>query len=207
MRWPFALVGLGRINLCMGKWPKRTPTSRAKLLIHEATHLFSGVDDNGYFGRGCAESEQTKAVTTSDRLDNADSYSCFVYHLVQGAAAINTSAESARGTALKLVQDPTGPIDLGAAEAKSVSFRIENAHPDFQFRWTIVDKDDQRYLVRTSSGEVSRAEYMAEKSIYIPEKTRALIKERGLTNAVLRCRVLRLGKEEQVLDLPIEFKP
>lgn len=87
------------------------------------------------------------------------------------------------------------PIDLGAAEAKSVSFRIENAHPDFQFRWIIVDKDDQRYFVRTSSGEVSRAEYMAEKSIYIPE------------NAVLRCRVLQLGKEEQVLDLPIEFKP
>lgn len=69
---------------------------QSRLLIHEAAHFFLGVEDKGYFGSECEETERaesclngtreecgTSGRPADDRFDNADSYECLVYFLGQ----------------------------------------------------------------------------------------------------------------------------
>lgn len=112
---------------------------------------------------------------------------------------------------LKIVQDSQGEINLNTG----ASFRTE-PRPIYidalEYRWIIIDGQDNRYLMWGDNGSVF--EYSSQPRAYIPSQTRLLLKQRGIKNATIRCRVqvyynaqlVHGGINEQVvLSLPVTF--
>src|SRR5215216_139475 len=124
------------------------------------------------------------------RLDNADSYSCFVYNLLhQHTAVLAARAAEYRGAALTLVQKPTGAIDLNSPDVKVPQFTMDGIPQSsgFQCRWVIADSSDNRYLMRSDSGDPFQFGPCAPTFIGAP--TRALLRSKGITTANVLCRV------------------
>jgi hypothetical protein len=71
----------GPIHVCMEPWPRFSSAERSRFIAHESSHLFNNTSDHGYFLLGCDESAGLTALSSGPRLDNADSYACFVHHL------------------------------------------------------------------------------------------------------------------------------
>ncbi|RCV89158.1 eCIS core domain-containing protein [Billgrantia montanilacus] len=70
--------------------------AKSNLITHEAAHFYLRVDDNGYFGDQCDETEYARSCLNGtrencgtsgrpadERFNNADSYSCFVFYLAR----------------------------------------------------------------------------------------------------------------------------
>ncbi|HEY5745433.1 MAG TPA: DUF4157 domain-containing protein [Chryseolinea sp.] len=76
----------GRIHLCMESGIKGWTTECiARAIVHEFFHKYARLDDEMYCNTGCAAGDACSpcgsGLSTTDALDNADSFACFAYKL------------------------------------------------------------------------------------------------------------------------------
>jgi hypothetical protein len=196
----------GTIHLCMNSWPGVSQTLRAGNLIHEGAHAFAWlVGDPGYFDyQTCAETAATSSLTTGSRLATSDAYSCFVYYMLHDTG-IPARAESYRGANLVMTQTPAGSVNLNAADVRSPMFSITGApsHSGFRFRWIVADSQNRSYLMRADSG--NPFEFGNHPIAYIGAATRALLKDRGISQVEVRCRVQFIGGGDRLFTLAIQL--
>jgi hypothetical protein len=196
---------LFNIHLCMAFWPKASAVLRLQNLIHEGAHAFDyEIGDAGYFSYNtCAETATTEKLT-SQRLGTPDAYSCFVHYLKHDTG-IKARAESYKGKALNVTQDPGGPIDLDGTDEKTPMLRIGGvpSFGNFQFRWVIADAADNRYLMRADTG--NPFEFGNHTAVYIGAATRALLKTNGVAAATIICRAMIPTQTDIVLEVPVQF--
>lgn len=76
-----AFLGFGAIHVCQPQFHNREDHHRLGTLIHEGAHRYNNADDEGYYTRDCAETDETRDLSDADRRDNADSYGCLVQTL------------------------------------------------------------------------------------------------------------------------------
>lgn len=105
-----------------------------------------------------------------------------------------------------------GAIDISGTESSSAAgphFEVRPlpAEHNLVFRWGIRDAQDNAYLMWGDSGSVQY--YGPQFNAYIGSGTRALLRERGIRSATVRCRVVagrgHTGKTERLLELPVTF--
>jgi hypothetical protein len=99
--------------------------------------------------------------------------------------------------------DGNGPIDLGV----ETHFEVRPAprrRGSLGYRWVIEDLSDNRYLMWGSEGQVFR--FGHQYHAYIPSRTRALLRQRNITQATILCRVQGAGREV-LLSLSVTFTP
>ena len=201
-------LGSGNIHICSAGWRTLTAAQQAETLIHEGSHRFNGTGDGvGYFTLEGDESAETAGASRSARLDNADSYAALSIYLTRKpAAVVERLGEEYRGNRLAVVQDPPGPIPLPGTPS-TPAFRVTGNPPNsaFTFRWVIADRRDRRYLVRATTGEPFQFGPHIEVTIGAP--TRALLRERKITDAsmLMRARIPSVG--DRLITTPIVFQP
>jgi len=83
------------VYICMPQFANLRVLSQSRALIHEITHRYLGLNDRGYFEiNQCAETPEenpgnasgeithgTAGLPPDQRLNNADSYGCFVHYM------------------------------------------------------------------------------------------------------------------------------
>ncbi len=210
-----SFTGIGSIHLCMHKFPGMGAISQARAVLHEASHLLANTSDHGYLGfPNCHETGQTAGDPPSERLDNADSYACFVHYIAHSTAStLSPLAQSYAGSGLFIAQSTTGTIDLSSGTPKDPMFEVTGipTNSGFAYRW-VIDVDGDRYMMWSDEGSVFH--YGSSSKAYIPSGTRALMSSRGITSARILCRV-RLwrhsfsgGEPDTILlEKPVTFTP
>jgi hypothetical protein len=206
---------IGNIHLCMGHWDSDNDTYHAHALIHESAHLFCQTSDAGYFdSRDCTDTSDTASLGQASRLDNADSFACFVRMTIASDAMSLTEsrADYSGATMFEIRQLPVGAIDLNAADVRRPLFSVHKATmrpaatiPGFQFRWVIRDENDNRYLMIGIDGE-SVFHFGDHVWARIGRATRALLKERGIRVAEVLCRLSIPQIGDRLLTLPVTFR-
>jgi len=101
------ITGRRQINICLDPFIFYDIRIKSMAVIHEAAHRFLNVQDKGYFRLpSCREAPQrretpsgrtiwgTEFLGPSVRIANADSYACFVHHLIHSSGS--TVSESYR---------------------------------------------------------------------------------------------------------------
>jgi hypothetical protein len=208
-----AVFGTGSIHLCMADWDSHSIIFRRRLIVHEGSHRFNSTDDEGYFANNdCSETAGTAGLGKSDRLDNADSYACVVFHLLHSPEGdMESQLEDYAGRSLAgIEQTPAGAIDLNATDTKKPMFSIRKKTgplafiPGFEYRWIIRDADDRRYLMIGMDGE-SVLRFGDHVIARIGGPTRALLKERGITAAKVLCRAKVPRRDSQLFELDVTF--
>ena len=199
-------IMFGTIHLCMNAWPGVSQTLRAKNLIHEGAHAFSWlVGDPGYFDyHTCAETAATSRLGPASRLGVPDAYSCFVYYM-RHDTGIPARAQQYRGANLAMTQTPAGPVDLNSTDVLAPMFTMTGVpqHSGFGFRWIVADSQNRSYLMRADTG--NPFEFGNHPSTYIGAATRALLKERGITQAEVRCRVAFIDGTERLFTTTVQL--
>ena len=196
----------------MGDWGSHGLLYQRHLVLHEGSHRFNNTDDEGYFGSDCRDSAATAGLSKSDRLDNADSYACVVHHLLHSPEGdMESLLEDYTGRSLGgLEQTSAGPIDLNATDTKKPLFSIRKTDgplatiPGFEYRWVIRDANDRRYLMIGLDGE-SVFRFGDHVLAHIGRKTRALLKERGITEATVLCRASIPRRDTKLFELDVRF--
>lgn len=99
------------------------------------------------------------------------------------------------------------PIDIssdqsGAEGAPTFEVRTLRPGHELRFRWGLRDADDQPYAMWSEGGQVHQ--YGSQSRAYIGSRTRALLRERGIRNCTVRCR-LRSGAVERLLTFEAQF--
>lgn len=199
-------IMFGTIHLCMNAWPGVSQTLRSGNLIHEGAHAFSWiVGDTGYFDyHTCAETSATAPLATPQRLDTPDAYSCFVYYM-RHDTGIPARAQAYRGANLAMTQTPAGPVDLNSADVRSPMFTMTGVptHSGFRFRWIVADSQNRSYLMRADSG--NPFEFGNHPSVFIGAPTRALLKERGISQVEVRCRVAFIDGTDRLFTTTVQL--
>ncbi len=215
-----------RLHLCMEEWEKSETNDdmRAHTLIHEGSHAYAGISgaNEVYFSTGsCEDSEDTAGLSPTLRMAQADSAACIVHHLVRRQAEdVKKSKELVAGELLKgiLQLGLKGAIPL-SGPAKKPRFMVYEVPVvraanlkqggGFAFRWRLKDDQDRGYLLRgTQEDEIlDSTTYTGQSEVYIGEKTRALLAQRKVTQAVLECtvRVPEVGNKS--VSLTVTFTP
>jgi hypothetical protein len=218
------ITGIGNVHLCMGEWEGKSDTVRMHAVLHEAAHLHSRTQDFGYFNaEDCAETDATASaaattpagITPVSRTDNADCYACLARMLgVWSAQQVADRVAMYQGDTLRLRQSPPGEIDLSASEGSTVFTMGIPAADDpartdvpgtFQFRWVLWDEERNEYALQGLFGGPVREFGRSQSQVIIPEATRALLRERGVTRGTLYCRYMMVGMGERLFWLPVRF--
>lgn len=76
-----AFFGFGNIHLCQPGFHNLNARQQMATLVHEGAHRYIDADDEAYYTLDCNETAETRALSDSDRRDNADSYGCLVHAL------------------------------------------------------------------------------------------------------------------------------
>jgi hypothetical protein len=126
------------------------------------------------------------------------------------AASLAASRSDYSGAAgLEIQQHPEGDIDLNATTRRRPIFAVHRtgqnsifSAPGIKFRWVVRDSTDNRYLLTGLNGE-SVFEFGDESAVRIGLPTRALLRERGIRNAEVLCRVRTPLVGERLLTLPV----
>jgi Lysine-specific metallo-endopeptidase len=205
-----ALVGTGSIHVCMGFWDGAGEAYRSRTLIHEGAHRFFNAGDKGYFA-DCVESSQTDGLTSAQRRDNADSYACVVTYLARlSPAELRLRVRGLHGETIRgIVQDPAGAVALADPEVARPSFVLaaragDSLPASAQYRWVIADVQDRRYLMWGDQGGVFEFGAGNTKA-HISAKTRELLRQRGIREAKVLCRVRIVGGGEFLHELTVRF--
>lgn len=70
------------IHVCQPNFHHLTASMRIATMVHEASHLYLGTDDNAIYSEvDCSATPETTVLSDHDRSLNADSYGCLVYRL------------------------------------------------------------------------------------------------------------------------------
>jgi hypothetical protein len=120
----------------------------------------------------------------------------------------------------RIVADPESSIVLLKATPPTIFTATYELPPNYQavLRWSLRDPGNQAYFLRSLPSNGIAQDYGSEQMAYIPSRTAALLRERGISRARLLCRVMlmpvgvsprRTWKEQDtnsvLLELPIEL--
>jgi hypothetical protein len=210
----------GMIYLC---WPtfdeELNATQQANTLTHETAHKYLGVADTGYFTKDCEESarienakEERDSGTAGDspatRLNNADSYACFVHFLKNiGKEARAKKAAEFKGDNLKLEADEDW-IYTRTRSSSRATFRITEIpeKSGFRFKWTLFAGGDE-FRVKSARSDTHPTHVFNEDAVwvYVPADVRLKLEEKGVTTAILRCDVERYRGEPVEISREIKL--
>lgn len=194
------------VHICMNSWRGASDVLRAMVLIHEGAHAFKHmVGDSGYFDYGtCGQSAATAGLSTSDRLRNPDSFSCFVQYMRHDAGIVARAA-SYKGTSLGLTQTPAGPVNLAGADPKVPLFTVSGV-PDnsgFKFKWSVLDGAGRAYAMQSDRGDPNS--FGDARDAYIGAATRTTLRQlHGSTGKVI-CQVQVPGVGSRNFEQPVTF--
>lgn len=218
------ITGIGNIHLCMGEWEDKSDAVRMHIVLHEAAHLHARTEDYGYFNtEDCTETAATAAAATTPpgitpvtRSNNADCYACLARMLgVMSASDVAARVGLYQGDTLEIRQSPPGDINLAAGE-QSTAFTVGIPAADdpmrmdipiaFQFRWVLRDAQGNDYDMQElfGGGRVRRFG-PNQTTVIIPDATRALLRQRGVTRATLYGRYYMQGVGQRLYWLPVRF--
>jgi hypothetical protein len=98
---------------------------------------------------------------------------------------------------LALIND-TSPIDIssddsGPAGAPTFEVRPILSSSLIRYRWGIRDANDNAYAMWSEGGQVHQ--YGSQRRAYIGSRTRALLRERNIRQATVRCRLAAGGTD------------
>lgn len=194
----------GMIYLC---WPTfgddLDSAQQANTLTHEAAHKYLYVGDKGYFTKTCDETarneraeEEKDSGTAGDspakRLNNADSYSCFIHFLANiGKEARAKRAADYRGGNLE-INAPETWIHTQTSSPSRVIFSIKEVpnNSGFRFKWKLIGGDEE-FRVASSRGDKYPTHVFDEDAlaVYVPKEARARLEEKKVYKAKLQCDV------------------
>ena len=203
----------GTVNVCRPQFfaPDMTMQAQSETVIHEAAHMYLSMQDRGYFAapeKLCSETAKPKDVkdpgardsgTAGDnpayRLENADSYGCFVHYLrYVSSKERHDTATGYRGANLKIDSEDLGSTiytkaDVGPHNKFSIGGLPDNS--GFRFRWKLhTDKKD--YTPSSSDGNAGAFDE-TNKSVFFPNPLVKRILDDGVRSAKLICEVELYG--------------
>lgn len=206
----------GRVSICRPNFFD-TDTSmyaQAETVIHEAAHMYLSMQDHGYFtnqGNLCAETArpagisnpaQAESGTAGDnpayRLENADSYGCFVHYLrYEPPEGLQTRASSYRGGNLTI--EPVDDLLLEAYTQVSTPqahrFRIGGVPPNsgFRFRWRVEAGGEVFNPASTGDGSAN-AFREDNQEIYFPASLLRRLERDRVSQVHLICEIQLYGE-------------
>src|SRR2546423_595921 len=218
----------GTVSICRPQFfaGDMTMFAQSETVIHEAAHMYLSMKDHGYFAAPtnlCSETPKPKDVkdpgaresgTAGDnpayRLENADSYGCFVHYLryVSGDERHKT-AEGYRGANLSIKsEDGLNTIFTRAFAPQLRKFSIAGlpSNSGFRFRWKLhTDKKD--YDPTPLGGGANAAAFdEANAEVYFPNALATRIWNDGVRHAKLVCEVEIYGAHGDKYAPPIITK-
>jgi hypothetical protein len=107
---------------------------------------------------------------------------------------------------LALIND-TSPIDISSDDsgpAGAPTFEVRPVRPSslIRYRWGIRDANDIAYAMWSEGGQVHQ--FGPQRRAYIGSRTRALLRERNIRQATVRCR-LAAGGTDRLLTFDVAF--
>jgi hypothetical protein len=205
-----------RIKVCNPSLGKATDAQLERTIIHEGLHAFAGFSLFGtrglaetYHGEDCEQGDAAH-LSHGGRMQNADSYACLVA-LFTGTNALGADVSHSRGETLRLEQKPSGPVSLSGPDTKpefSIDDRDLSSIGIGGIRWILKDDQGRRYLMRWRDEIIDPTESTrAVRFITIGAKTRALLKERGVTKLKLTVVITIPDVGDRVQELDIALVP
>ena len=210
------------IYMCMPAFVEKLQTrQQGRTLIHEAAHAFLNLDDTGYFNiASCEETPRmdkaaepkdsgTAGDNPKDRRNNADSYGCLTYFLLEmkhekppedalvapGSRNLPNRAAYYRGQ--KLTIDPSAGTILHAKAQRPGGelFRLFGVprNSGFRFRWSLAgqgsDGKVHLYSPTSQDGELTGAFDPEHTVVFVPAAVRANLVAYGISRVTLTCEV------------------
>jgi hypothetical protein len=201
----------GTIHLCSQSWSTADDVARERAVIHEAIHAFAGTSGvyELYHSDDCSEGD-VAGQGRSFRLQNTDSLACLVILLTHSAETdLEPRVQHSKGEDLTIRQKPAGDISLDA-DPQSAQFELVGYDEIgiSRIRWIFRDSEGQRYLLRTAYGEEiispdDDTDYV--RGIFIGAKTRALLKDRGVSDLemIVRCNIPEVGEKVNRINVHV----
>jgi peptidoglycan hydrolase-like protein with peptidoglycan-binding domain len=208
----FAATFFGRtITVCSVPWEAAGELLRERTLIHEGAHTFAGMSGLGesYHDDDCGEGD-VAGSSRALRLQNADSYACLAMLLTTGGD-LGPRVRHSRGEEMALIQKPKGTIQLSAPAASTRFDLVGLSDVGVRgTRWVFKDTAGRKYLLLADGGKEILSPDTATAfvaGITIGDKTRALLRERGVTDATMTTisEIPEVG--QKVIELPVSLAP
>jgi hypothetical protein len=198
---------VGNIMLCFPAFNNATPETRSGTIIHELAHYYLGLDDTGYFALGCAETGRPSTApnawhedsgTAGDnpaiRLNNADSYACFVNFLaIMPAVDMEARAADYRGDNLHITARGGTYIYTETGNEQEPLFNIEGV-PGLEvnrlhssgmvFRWEL-EAGGVRYRVESRHTASADLFDHSNTQVYVGRNVRRLLA--GASSGTVVC--------------------
>jgi hypothetical protein len=204
----------GTVNICRPQFFAKDMTmyAQSETVIHEAAHMYLSMEDHGYFAapeKLCSETAKPKDVkdpgardsgTAGDnpayRLENADSYGCFVHYLrYVSSKERHDTATGYRGANLKIDSEDLGSTIYTKADVGPHNKFSAGGVPDnsgFRFRWKL-HSEKRDYNPSSSSGANAGAFDETNTSVFFPNSLVKRILDDGVRSAKLICEVELYG--------------
>jgi uncharacterized protein DUF4157 len=214
----------GMIYLCMPAFSNATAIEQSNTLTHEAAHKYLGVRDKGYFAKDCVETARvaskegnektekdsgTAGDNPSTRLNNADSYSCFVHFLLRrGKDALTKQAADYRGENLTF-EVPEKWIATQTTQPKRTIFRITDlpTNSGFRAKWSLTGNGEQFRLMSPRNDQINPLVYDSDAlEVYVPSDTRSQLEQKNVREVILQVDVQLYRPEQGQPDPPIITK-
>lgn len=187
--------------------------AQSETVIHEAAHMYLSMQDHGYFAAPrnlCSETPRpsgtndpgarysgTAGDNPSYRLENADSYGCFVHYLrYVPSDGRHRTAQGYRGANLDLEADDLSfSVYTRTNTPETHRFSVTGV-PDnggFRFRWKIIANNREYNPTSSASGVNAGAFDERNTSIYVPSSLTQLLWNDGVRSARLVCEIEIFG--------------
>jgi hypothetical protein len=179
------------VHLCEPQW-RALPSTDAKenVLLHEASHHFGRRGPEAYYTEGCVDNADINALDTSSRLQNADSFACFVWLRSQPLEWLRARLGRAMGAQLSILQTPAGPVDY-LSDQRVPMFQLQGEPPPgAQLRWLVRDEVGRSYTMWCDTANRSASEPGSCRAAYIHASTRSILRAREVRNAWVECTVV-----------------
>lgn len=200
---------VGNVMLCFPAFLTEGLTKQANTIIHELAHYYLGVDDTGYFGADCVETVRPAAATDAAhedsgtagdppglRLNNADSYACFVHFLaVMPAAAMTSRAAGYRGQSLDIGTPDGTTIYTQTIDEQDPIFNIEGVpgmegnrfHASgMRFRW-VLQAGGTSYRMASRHSADSHLFDAHNTQAFVSRTVRGILADHGHTSGEVVC--------------------
>jgi len=197
----------GVVTICRPRFFSDDTTiyAQSETVIHEAAHIYLSIMDRGYFSNRCAETATPPGVfdpsgslsgTAGDnpalRLDNADSYGCFVYFMrYLQPPALQSTVTGYRGVDLAIEQVDDLDLYTQATTPQLHRYRVAGV-PDnsgFQYRWELKGGSVTYSLASLTGGGTTSAFSENNRQVYVPAVVAHLLEENRVAQVTLVCEI------------------
>ena len=212
----------GMIYLCMPAFSNASAIEQSNTLTHEAAHKYLGVRDKGYFAKDCVETARvaskegneetekdsgTAGDDPSKRLNNADSYSCFVHFLLRrGTEKLTKEAADYSGKNLKL-DAPEGWIATQTEQPKRTVFRLMDlpTNSGFRAKWSLIAPNGDVFRVMSARDDRIPTQTYDEDAleVYVPKDVRLELEQKNIHEVILQVDVQLYRPEKGQPDPPV----